>query len=374
MQGVKDMQKKARLIAFYLPQFHPIPENDRWHGKGFTEWTNVTKAKPLFEGHYQPHLPADLGFYDLRVSEARIAQADMAREYGIEGFCYWHYWFGNGRRILERPFNEVLKTGEPDFPFCLAWANASWTGIWYGMSDNVLLEQIYPGEDDYKAHFYAILDALRDKRYLTVNGKKLIFIYDPHGLPNAKAFTDTWRSLAKKEGLEGIYFVGATHGEEEPVYDGFDGSTQLAPFECIPRKLNLRQRLLNLIIKRESVKLRRKHEYQELVEYLDKRTLWKNEFPLIMPNWDNTPRSGFNGSVLQNSTPELFKEMLQNAINKNSHLKNPDERIIFIEAWNEWAEGNYLEPDRQYGHAYLQVIKDSILYSKQDLFENAQNG
>ena len=254
----------------------------------------------------------------------------------------------------------MLKSGNPDFPFCLAWANASWTGIWYGMSDNVLLQQTYPGKEDHKAHFYSILDALRDKRYLTVNGRKLIFIYDPHGLPDAKAFTDQWRELAHKEGLKGLHIVGATHLEEEPVYDGFDGSTQLAPFECMPRNLSLRKKMLNLLIRRESVTLRKLHHYKELVEYLNSRTLWKNEYPLIMPNWDNTPRSGIRGSVLHGSTPELFKKMVTNALHKIDHISNMDERIIFVEAWNEWAEGNYLEPDSKYGYGYLQVVKEAL--------------
>lgn len=361
-------RKKARLIAFYLPQFHPVPENDEWHGKGFTEWTNVAKAKPFFKGHYQPHLPADLGFYDLRVPEVREAQAEMAREYGIEGFCYWHYWFGHGNRILERPFNEVLESGKPDFPFCLAWANASWTGIWYGMADNVLLKQEYPGRADYEAHFYSLLDAFRDRRYIKVNGKVLFFVYDPYRLPDASAFVGLWRRLAEKEGLEGIHFVGATFFEEEPLYGGFDGSTQLASFECVRERwfyspevfikkvLNRASRL----IKKNYFPLPRIYYYRDLVEYLKNRRLWKNEYPLVMPNWDNTPRSGVKGSVHLDSTPELFTEMLRNALKRIEHVKNPDERIIFVEAWNEWAEGNYLEPDRQYGHKYLQVIKEIL--------------
>ena len=170
------MNNKPRLIAFYLPQFHPIPENDEWWGRGFTEWTNVAKAVPLFRGHYQPHFPADLGFYDLRVPEVREAQAAMAKAYGIEGFCYYHYWFGHGRRLLERPFNEVLSSGKPDFPFCLCWANDTWTGIWHGAPNKVLIEQRYPGVEDYKAHFYALLDAFRDPRYMTVDGKKIFII------------------------------------------------------------------------------------------------------------------------------------------------------------------------------------------------------
>ena len=154
-----------RLIAYYLPQYHPIPENDGWWGRGFTEWTNVAKARPLFRGHYQPHIPADLGFYDLRLPEVRQAQAELARQAGIEGFCYWHYWFA-GKRLLERPFNEVLASGKPDFPFCLAWANATWTGIWYDAPDRILMEQTYPGQDDHKAHFNALLPAFLDERYI----------------------------------------------------------------------------------------------------------------------------------------------------------------------------------------------------------------
>ena len=160
----------ARLIAFHLPQFHPIPENDEWWGKGFTEWTNTGKAKPLFPGHDQPKVPTDLGYYDLRLPEARKAQADLARKYGVEGFCYYHYWFG-GKRLLERPVNEIIASGEPDFPFCLCWANESWTGIWHGAPRRMLMEQTYPGEADHRAHFEYLLTAFRDKRYITVDGR-----------------------------------------------------------------------------------------------------------------------------------------------------------------------------------------------------------
>ncbi|MBI4929790.1 MAG: glycoside hydrolase family 99-like domain-containing protein [Bacteroidetes bacterium] len=365
------MKKKARLIAFYLPQYYPIPENDNWHGKGFTEWTNVTKAKPLFKGHYQPILPADLGFYDLRVSETRMAQAQLAKEYGVEAFCYWHYWFGNGKRILDQPFHEVLKSKQPDFPFCLAWANASWTGIWYGMSNNTLLKQEYPGKEDYIAHFYAMLDAFKDERYLTVNGKRLFFIYSPHSIPNVNEFTTLWQDLAEKEGINSFYFIGATHLEEEPVYDGFMGSVQLAPFECLNKKypdklermfLRLSKKGITSMLKKSSQMPRKVHEYIELLEYLNNKKLKKNELPLIMPNWDNTARSGLNGSVLTDSSPELFSEVIKNAIKKIDHIHNQDERIIFVQAWNEWAEGNYLEPDRKFGHGYLKAIKKNIFY------------
>jgi lipopolysaccharide biosynthesis protein len=202
------VKNKVRIIAFYLPQFHPTPENDEWWGKGFTEWTNVVKTKPLYKGHYQPRIPTELGFYDLRLPEARKAQADMAREYGIGGFAYWHYWFG-GRRILERPFNEMLKSGEPDFPFCLAWANHTWTGVWVGLSDKILIEQSYPGQDDYINHFYAVLAAFKDTRYIKVDNKPLFYIYNPNDIPDCTEFIRIWNSLAKENGLEGIYFYRA---------------------------------------------------------------------------------------------------------------------------------------------------------------------
>jgi len=197
--------RKARVIAYYLPQYHPIPENDAWWGRGFTEWTNVAKARPLFRGHYQPHIPADLGFYDLRVPEVREAQAEMARAYGIEGFCYWHYWFA-GKRLIERPFAEVLESGKPDFPFCLAWANQTWTGIWHGASDRVLIEQTYPGPDDHAAHFRALLPAFRDDRYLKVDGKPMFAILQPADL--TAQVLPQWRDLATAAGLKGFHFVG----------------------------------------------------------------------------------------------------------------------------------------------------------------------
>ena len=225
------MNKKARVIAFYLPQFHPIPENDKFWGKGFTEWTNVGKAKPLFKGHYQPRVPADLGYYDLRMPEIREAQAEMAKEYGIEGFMYWHYWFGNGKTVLERPFQEVLKSGKPDFPFCLGWANHSWTthtwekknGI--GLGDTMIFEQQYSTED-YIKHFYHVLPAFKDSRYITVNGEPVFVVYAPHELPNPKEFIMLWKQLANENGLTGIHFVGLTGGwlncYQKTLDDGFD--------------------------------------------------------------------------------------------------------------------------------------------------------
>lgn len=347
--------KKARVIAFYLPQYFPIPENDEWHGKGFTEWTNVTKAKPLFKGHYQPILPSELGFYDLRVPESRKAQADLAEEYGVEAFCYWHYWFGEGKRILERPFNEVLESGEPNFPFCLAWANASWTGIWYGMQDNMLLEQKYLGESDDEKHFYSVLEAFKDKRYLRVNNKPLFFIYDPTAHPYMQKFMDLWQRLAIMEGLDGIFFVGATRSDES--LDGFDGTAHIDPFES-PKQSKI-NKIISLIKHRLFGYPRRIIEYDDVIEFLRNKQLKENEFPVITPNWDNTARSGTRGSVIINSSPEKFDLMVKNTLEKIQD-RSASERIIFVEAWNEWAEGNYLEPDIKYGRSFLEVIKRNI--------------
>ena len=205
--GGNNSDRSARVIAFYLPQFHPIPENDAWWGKGFTEWTNVAKAKPMFRGHYQPRIPADLGFYDLRVPESRFAQAELAAAYGVEAFCYWHYWFA-GRRLLERPFEEVLRTKEPRFKFCLAWANQTWSGIWHGEPHRTLIEQTYAGPTDYERHFRWLLEAFEDDRYLTVNGKPLFVVFKPKDVPDLKRMSDVWRELAQKAGLRGLYLVG----------------------------------------------------------------------------------------------------------------------------------------------------------------------
>ena len=200
MYIMEQAEPKARLIAYYLPQFHPVAENDKHWGKGFTEWTNVAKAKPLFKGHYQPFLPTELGYYDLRVPQIRNEQAALAKAYGIEGFCYWHYWFG-GKRMLDMPFNEVVKSGEPDFPFCLCWANHSWTAIWVGDTRTVIVEQTYPGVSDYENQFYELLPAFKDKRHIRVNGKLLYSIFAPEAIPDCKLFTNTWQELAEKEGL-----------------------------------------------------------------------------------------------------------------------------------------------------------------------------
>jgi lipopolysaccharide biosynthesis protein len=199
--------KKARLIASYLPQFHPTPENDSWWGKGFTEWTNVGKAPPLFDGHYQPRVPADLGYYDLRLREVQLEQSEMALSYGIESFCYWHYWFGNGRRLLQMPFDRHLADKNIKVGFCLAWANETWSGIWHGAGNKILMEQVYPGLQDLENHFNAILPALKDERYTKVDGKPLFMIYKPYLLHDPQLFVDVFQKLARENGFPGMFLV-----------------------------------------------------------------------------------------------------------------------------------------------------------------------
>jgi len=352
------MSHKVRLIAIYLPQFHPVPENDEWHGKGFTEWTNVTKARSLFKGHYQPLLPSDLGFYDLRLAKVRGEQANLARDHGVEGFCYWHYWFGGGKRILEMPFNEVLASGEPDFPFCLGWANASWTGIWYGMKDSVILEQKYLGEDDDRKHFYEMLPAFKDSRYMKVDGRPIFLIYNPSEHPYLNSFMTYWNQLAHDEGMQGMYFIAAMRGDQK--LGEFDAVTFIDPFEFF--SLGRLRSLVQGIAHKYFGRPRRIIRYKQLLDFLVKRKLQPNEIPLVVPNFDNTARSGKMGVVILDPNPDLFEQMLENAVAKVLN-KPKQERIVILEAWNEWAEGNYVEPDRRFGDRFLKAIKN-VMYSE----------
>lgn len=358
------MNNKARVIAFYLPQFHPIEENNRWWGEGFTEWTNVGKARALYRNHYQPKVPADLGYYDLRVAETREAQAQMARRYGVEGFCYWHYWFGEGKRLLERPFNEVLMSGKPDFPFCLAWANESWKGFFHGLkSVDSLIEQRYLGVEDYTRHFYDVLPAFKDKRYITVDGKPLFMVYKPMEHPEMKLFIDLWRRLAVENGLDGIYFVAHSYflKEQRSTLEemGFDAINVVRLFDYKTRnpRLHKLSRLRHKWLKQPFIV-----PYAKAMQYFVDRALDSADdvFPTVIPNWDHSPRSLTNALVLDASTPELFDAHVAEAMTCIEG-RSDDKRIIFVKSWNEWGEGNYLEPDLKYGRRYLEVLAKHIL-------------
>jgi hypothetical protein len=356
--------KKARVIALYLPQFHPIPENDQWWGKGFTEWTNTAKAKALFKGHYQPHVPSELGFYDLRLPESRIAQAELAEQYGIEGFCYYHYWFA-GERLLERPFNEVLSSKMPNFPFCLCWANQTWSGIWHGAPNRILKEQTYPGLIDHTKHFNYLLEAFRDDRYIKVDDKPFFAIFKPEEIPNIKEMIELWKDLAIKSGLKGIHFVGvgsAALGDDWKPYSlGFDAS--FTP--RLPAKqdwVSKRNFIQWLMFKYKKLKgYPSIHEHKEIIDSILPRKINDIiDYPCVIPNWDNTPRSGSNGLVLTNSSPELMKIQMEAALKIVDDYSDSN-KIIILKSWNEWAEGNYVEPDLKFGRSYLEVIKDQIL-------------
>jgi len=363
--------KQARVIAFYLPQFHPIPENDEWWGPGFTEWRNVAKARPLFRGHYQPRIPADLGFYDLRVPETRWTQAELAKSHGIEGFCYWHYWFA-GRRILERPFNEVLQLKEPDFPFSLGWANQTWTGIWHGLSDKILIEQTYPGRHDYIAHFYALLPAFQDPRYITVDGKPLFYVYMPQDLPSSHEFTDLWRELALKAGLKGLYLVADRSVAWNARSRGFDAgvhSTYLPPPKGW-RPWSTPFARLEWEWHKRSGRLGKPaiYRYEDVCERfaeLAGPSPHVTQHVCLFPGFDNTPRSGRNGVVLHGSTPELFRQHARKVL-KLGAQEPLEHRLVILKSWNEWAEGNYMEPDLRFGRAYLEALRDEV-YAGQDL-------
>ena len=358
--------RRARLLALYLPQFHPIPENDQWWGPGFTEWTAVTRGRPLFRGHYQPNLPGELGFYDLRQPEVRQAQSELARAHGVEAFCYWHYWFA-GKQLLERPFDEVLRSRQPNFPFCLAWANHSWNSVWwFGVRGRRLIEQTYPGLDDHRAHFQHLLPAFADERYVTVDGKPLFYIYDPFAIPNIKAVTDTWRELAQRSGLSGLHLVGNGLDPAAASAFGFDATN----YDLTNHILRARPKLpwLGEWAYRYRVRrlLRRPliYSYAEALPYLLRPgRLADNEYPTVVPNRDTTPRALYSGLVFHNSTPELYRQHLRAAIEKMAR-RPLERRIIILKSWNEWGEGNYLEPDQRWGRGYLEVTREEVYQSR----------
>jgi Glycosyltransferase WbsX len=354
----------VRIIASYLPQFHPIPENDEWWGKGFTEWTNVGKATPLFKGHYQPKVPADLGYYDLRVPETREAQAAMAREYGVEGFCYWHYYFGNGKRLLERPFNEVLASGKPDFPFCLGWANHSWEDKQFNKEggNKLLIEQLYPGEQDYIDHFNIVLPAFKDHRYIRVDDKPLFLIYAPFDIPQVADFIALWQKLAKDNGLQGIHFVANTHKVEDidPLVKlGFDAVNILRLYHLFFHEYSIVERAV-VKVKRLLFKRGQFLDYKKYFKYFQgKEDYLEHCYPCLFPNWDHSPRSGRAGHIFYNSTPQAFKKHAASVLDTVKD-KPYQHKIIVLKSWNEWAEGSYIEPDLKYGRGFLEALKEAI--------------
>lgn len=359
------ISKKARVIAFYLPQFHPFSENDKWWGKGFTEWTNVAKAKPLFKGHYQPKIPADLGFYDLRLPEVREEQAKLACEAGIDGFCYYHYWFEHGKELMQMPFEQVISSGKPDFPFCLCWANESWHAKFWnkeGYSKNkLLIEQKYLGREDNEKHFERLLSSFKDRRYMQIDQKPIFCIYKPLDFIGIEEFMKQWNDLAKKEGLNGIYFIGQTvrKAEIDKILSlGFDAVNIVRLYDK-----HQNQSVMSKVLRRIKGRFFKTpfvYSYKKMIPLLvgeeEKRS---NIYPTLIPNWDHTPRSAYGGFVLSNSTPSLFGEHIDSVFEKIK-CKNDNDKVVFLKSWNEWGEGNYMEPDLKFGKEYIKILASKL--------------
>ena len=353
-----------RPLAIYLPQFHPIPENDKWWGKGFTEWTNVTKTRPLFKEHYQPHLPSDLGFYDLRLHDVLVEQAELAKSSGIYGFMFYHYWF-SGKKLLERPLEQLLKNSKPDIPFCVCWANENWTRRWDGKDEEVLIKQEYSLRDDLN-HFAELLNYFKDSRYIKVDGKPIFVVYRTNLFPNIKETALLWRQEALNYGFPGIYLVTTeSFGNRiNPEEIGFDAAIDFQPdFEMLPQRYlgSFVDRLLNkLKIKKSPFLENNVYDYKDYAEIMmNKNEVNYKLFPGITPMWDNSARRSNNAIILKDSSPEQYGKWLERIMQKFKPF-SVDENFVIINAWNEWAEGNHLEPCRKWGRQYLEVTK-SIL-------------
>jgi lipopolysaccharide biosynthesis protein len=365
MPDVSRKDDSVRVLAFYLPQFHPIPENDRWWGRGFTEWRNVVQARPQFRGHYQPHLPADLGFYDLRLAETREAQAVLAREHGLFGFCYYHYWF-TGRRLLGRPIDEVLASGKPDLPFCLCWANEDWTRAWDGRSGEILIGQRHSEEDD-RDHLRWLARAFEDERYIRVDGRPLFLVYRALLLPDPVRTTAIWREEAERLGLGEPYLCRVESFSNErgdPAALGFDAAVEFQPdWTRLGRSLrqgsgwNMSRKLG---LSNDAYGSHRIYDYGSVVErMLEKPSPPYRRFPCVTPSWDSTPRRKADAVILRGSTPDLYSSWLRKVIDRTSAASG-DERLVFVNAWNEWAEGNYLEPCQRWGRGYLEATRETV--------------
>ena len=343
-----------KLIAFYLPQFHPIPENDEWWGKGFTEWTNVTKAVPYFDGHVQPRRPADLGYYDLRLPEIQEQQAAIAEAYGIYGFCYYYYWF-SGRRLLDRPLLQMLEQKKPTFPFCICWANENWTRIWDGSENEILLNQTH----SYENSISFLKDAMfifEDDRYIKIDGKPLLLIYRAALITDIQRITEAWRDLARQYGFPDLHLVAVeSFGYKNTVEDGFDASVEFPPHSIvasnITRGINgLHPEFRGAIF-----------NYHEVMANAIGRTLPSHLVHRgVMVSWDNTPRRGLEGNLYHGSSPSVYERWLRFIVEQAQQNRDLREPFIFLNAWNEWGEGAYLEPDEQYGYGYLQATKNAL--------------
>ncbi len=347
-----------RLVAFYLPQYHPIPENDQWWGRGFTEWRNVTRAKPNFRGHYQPHVPADLGYYDLRVPEVRVEQAALARHYGIGAFCYYYYWF-SGRRVLERPLNDMLSSGEPDFPFCICWANENWTRTWDGAEKHILLEQGYRQEDA-KDFIRDVIPILSDPRYLRVDGVPILLIYRVDKIPEIERHVDTWRQECERAGLGAIHLAAVQFwGIESPKPYGFDSAVEFPPHNYMSHDAGLAVGLQDM----SPTFTGHTFDYEKTIrKSLQRPPTDYRLFRGLVPSWDNTARRQDTSGIYANASPTAFGYWLSELVAKSRRSHRESDDLIFINAWNELGEGCHLEPCMRYGHAYLEEVQRALAH------------
>lgn len=362
------MTNKSQIIAYYLPQYHPFKENDEWWGKGFTEWTNVGKAEPLFKGHNQPRVPTELGYYDLRLPIVREQQAELAREAGVDGFCYWHYWFGGeGRQLMNSIIDEVAATGKPDFPFCLGWANESWKSKQWnkdGSGDVVLMEQRYDGESDYRLHYEYAKGLFLNKNYVRIEGNPFFLIYKPFDSPEIRRIIDLWNKWIKEDGLaDRVYFVASVDKEsqkEECIRMGFEAVVPAHRQRVqwsFERKSRWLRGITRLIHKIRVAPMR--FNMQTVNQYIPREEFDSQEdtIAFLLPQWDHTPRSGAKGYLTTGSTPELFQEQAEAVLRMVQKKKN---KLIILKSWNEWAEGNYMEPDILNGKGFIYALKKAI--------------
>jgi lipopolysaccharide biosynthesis protein len=345
----------AKFIAFYLPQYHPIPENDSWWGRGFTEWTNVSKATPQFVGHYQPHLPAELGFYDLRVPDVQRRQVELARKHGIYGFCFYHYWF-NGKRLLEYPLENFIVDKNIEFPFCLCWANENWTRKWDGLEKEILISQEHTLETDF-AYIREIEGYLKNHRYLRIGGRPVLMVYRTQILADAAETAKQWRHYCKEKGLGDLYLVAVQTGDfTDPRVIGFDAAVEFPPHGIKPiPQINNQLKIVNPNFHGAV------YDYRHAADSMMQKpvpdyTLFKT----VMTPWDNTSRRIDDPMIFHNGNPTDFQVWIESALHYTVKNLPPEERFVFINAWNEWAEGTHLEPDRKYGYAYLQAIANVL--------------
>jgi Glycosyltransferase WbsX len=356
-----------KIIAFHLPQFHRIPENDLWWGEGFTEWANVKKARPLYRGHYQPRVPLQGNYYNLLDPGVQDAQANLARDHGIYGFCYYHYWF-NGKQLLQRPVEQLLERGQPDFPFCLAWANEPWTRAWDGGEKQILMPQTYGDPESWRQHIRYLIKIFQDQRYIKVDGNPMFLIYRSASIRPLQPMLDLWDEEVRKAGFEKLHLVSmCTHFGQDPRIHLFNAYAEFEPMytlQNLPRRILKRERRakrwakLYRSIFRHAILSRRSFDYASVWKEIELRALPPHHYPGGFADWDNSPRRGDNHStVMRNFDPQVFAEGVTAQISK---ARRAGAEFMFFNAWNEWAEGTYLEPDETRGLLFLETIRQSL--------------